>query len=77
MSVKTKLEESIEILAGEAIEVIRSTPLDVWRKRQEAKLGHRLKFPSMFPTVGRGNVLHKGVLSQEQINEMSDEALTK
>ena len=77
MSVKTKLEASIEILAGEAIEVIRSTPLDVWRKKQEAKLGRRLGFPSAFPSVGRGNVLHGGVLSQEQINEMSDEALTK
>jgi hypothetical protein len=72
---RIQTDQTIEEATGEDIEVLRATPLDELRKKQEAKQGHSLKFRSSFPTIGRGNVLRRGITSHDDVEARMDAIL--
>ena len=73
MAVTTEFERAVEKSVGESVESIRQMPLDERRKKMEAT--RPLRFFSLFPFIGRGNVLRGRTLSRDKVEENLDEAL--
>lgn len=75
MPAKTEFERAIEAATGESVEQLRDTPIDERRKRIEKRRRRRMRFIPHWPFIGRGNIIHGGTQSRDQINTSVDEAL--
>ena len=69
------LIQAIERRTGETYESLCSTAIDERRQRVEAEFGKPAEFPSYFPYIGRGNVLHDRTTSGEEVNQSVLKAL--
>lgn len=68
MELKKELLDNIQAKVGLSIEDIkRKTPGEI-RIHLEKRLGKPLRFPSLFPFIGRGNVLRDGGKTTAEIN---------
>ena len=72
-----EFEEAIEQGTGMSIEYIRNTPLDEIRASIERRLNKPLPIVSMFPWIGRGNVLRDRMISRKELDDSLDDALRK
>lgn len=76
MASKHEFEKVIEKIVGEDVETIRKDSIDERRKKIEKKTGAKMKFTSLFPTIGRaGNVLRHALLSRKEVEKRLDRAL--
>jgi hypothetical protein len=66
---------AIERSTGETAKTLRDEPIEDLRAKREAKAGAPLRFISMFPFIGRGNVLRDKVLSRAEVDRQLLEAL--
>ena len=68
------LEKSVEYLTGRNVSDIRNDTFDGFREKQ-AKKGIFLKFFSVFPFIGRGNVNKDNIINHEDVNKQLDKVL--
>ncbi len=69
------LREFVESATGVSIETIDRETLDESRARVEQKSGKKMRIVSMFPFIGRGNVMSRKLLSRESIERDLDKCL--
>lgn len=72
---KNEFEKVIEEVTGESVSSLRNMPIDERRRITEKKFNRRMLFPSLFPIIGRGNVLGNCTISREKIESQLDEVL--
>jgi hypothetical protein len=70
-----KFEEDVERLTGQKAENIRRQSLSEIRRGTEGRHGRTMRFISMFPFIGRGNVMRDRMVSHDRVEKMLDEAL--
>jgi hypothetical protein len=70
-----KLEATVERATGQSAETLRNQTLSELRRRTEGKIGHRMKFQSLFPLVGRGNVMRDRLIDHESVEAALKHAL--
>lgn len=73
--VSTDLIHALERETGESIENLRATTIDERRRMLEKRPGFVLRLFSMFPFIGRGNVMRDRVISRDDINDALDKSL--
>lgn len=71
----TGFVQALERETGESIEQLRNMTIDDRRRMLEKRPGFITRFASVFPFIGRGNVMRDRVLSREEVNEILDESL--
>ena len=75
MSLFNAVESNCERKVGLTANEIRSLTPEQFREYLEKKLGKKMKFVSEFPTIGRGNVLRDGLVSNVSLNADIDAML--
>jgi hypothetical protein len=61
------LDKALERLTGLSIQELRDTPLSEMRNRVEERTGKPMSFPSVYPAIGRGNVMRDYIVSHEDV----------
>ena len=69
------VEKNAENLIGLSAETIRKYSPDELRSHLENKNKRKLSFVSMFPVIGRGNILRDNIKTSEEINRDIDKIL--
>lgn len=72
----TPFERAIEKMTGESVDSLREMPIDGWRQIIEDKHKKPMLFVSLFPLIGRGNVLGRRTLSRQEIEDKLDKVLS-
>ena len=62
---------------GRSVEYLKNTPLDELRTNAERERGHPLRFVTVFPWSGRGNVLRDRLVSHEEAVAAYDDAIRR
>ena len=70
----TLLDRAVERLTGFTADTLRDVPLSEWRLRAEARAKKPTVFTSIFPIIGRGNVMRDHFISHEEVNRRFDAA---
>jgi len=70
-----RLEITVERATGQSAEILRNQTLTQLRRQTEAKTGHKMKFESRFPLIGRGNVMRDRVIDHESVEADLEQAL--
>ena len=73
MGLRRELLDHIQAKVGLSIEDIMRRSPDEMRDHFDKKFGKPLGFPSVFPLIGRGNVLRDGVKTSAEINSDIEE----
>ena len=74
---ETLIDRTIAESTGCSIEYLKNTPLDELRKNAEEKRGFPLRFVSVFPWIGRGNVVRDRLVSHEEAVAAYDDAIQR
>ncbi|HRU04588.1 MAG TPA: hypothetical protein P5137_02295 [Candidatus Brocadiia bacterium] len=62
-------DRAVEMATGMTADAIRNMPLDQFRKDVEDRRGGALRYRSVFPLVGRGNVLRDRLKTHHEVEE--------
>ncbi len=65
----------VENATGVSVETIDRETLDESRARVERRTGKSMRIVSMFPFIGRGNVMSRKLVSRESIERDLDKCL--
>ncbi len=71
------LDAALERLTGVSIDVLRNTPLAEIRNGVEERTGKPTSFPSMYPAIGRGNVMRDYFIPHEEVVRKFDRLFCK
>lgn len=74
---ETLIDRTIAESTGHSVEYLKDTPLDELRRNAEQKRGRPLKFVSVFPWIGRGNVMRDRLVSHEEAVAAYDDAIRR
>jgi hypothetical protein len=74
---ETLVNRTIAESVGCSVEYLKNTPLDELRANAEKKRGAPLKFVTVFPWIGRGNVLRDRLVSHEEAIAAYDDAIRR
>ena len=69
------VEKNAETLIGLPSEIIRKYSPDELRAHLENKNKRKFSFTTVFPVIGRGNVLRDSIKTSEEINKDIDRIL--
>ena len=75
MTRRGELLETVARVTNLTREQICDIPLDEQRELIEKRKGHRLRFRSYFPFIGRGTVLHDRFKNHDEAEKALSEAL--
>lgn len=74
---ETLIDRTIAESTGYSIEYLKNTPLDELRANVERKRGGPLRFVSLFPWIGRGNMMRDRLVSHEEAVAAYDDAIRR
>lgn len=74
---ETLIDRTIAESTGHSVEYLKNTPLDELRKNAEKRRGRPLRFVSVFPWIGRGNVMRDRLVSHEEAVAAYDDAIRR
>ena len=72
-----RLDVALERITGVPISELRELPLSERRARVEETAGQPTEFPSLYPAIGRGNVIRDRAITHEEIIHRFDTAFRK
>lgn len=75
MALPKELVDRISLASGLSPDDIKGLSPSSIRDHLTKKTGKKFRVLSMFPTIGRGNVLREGGVTSEQINKEVDAIL--
>ena len=74
---ETLIDRTIAESTGHSVEYLKNTPLDELRQNAEKKRGRPLRFVTVFPWIGRGNLMHDCLVSHEEAVAAYDDAIRR